>query len=861
MEKARQATEKMSDDSQAKLAQQREAMDAVGRSALAIGAIAAAAFVIAVKSAADFDQKMSNVQAATNETAENMDELRAAALQAGRDTAFSANEAADAVTELAKAGVATADILSGALTGALDLAAAGEISVARAAEIAATAMTQFGIEGSKVPHIADLLASGANNAQGGVEELSQALNQAGLVSAAAGLSIEETVAGLSAFASAGLLGSDAGTSFKSMLQRLTPISAEAKREMDKLGISAFDAKGEFIGLEEFAGNLRESMKDLTPEQRAASQAIIFGTDAVRASNVLYEQGAEGIAEWTRLVDDSGAAARTAAIKLDNLNGDLQILRGSFETALIEAGSGANDVLREMVQAATFLVNSFAQLPRPVLDAGLAFTAIAAAIGLTGGAAMLAVPRVAAFKAQLALAGVTAKGASLAIGAVGGAIGVALIAFSAFIAKQAELESQSDALKDSLNRQTGALTDYSRELIVANLNQTDAFEQAEKLGVSQAELTDVLYEGRDAWGFLRDAAAQNGTVTNLTRLEHERLRGVMDEQAGVLEEARKKWENATSATEDNESALADLSAGARDASGEIEDLSEQILNFGRAEIDARAAARDFQAAIDDATQAVKDNGATLDISTEAGRDNQTALDDIATSANKAAAAVYAQTGSVEETTAALAEGREQYIAVGVAMGLTRDEAIEYADALIATPDQVITEVELSGVKTAADQMANFIREWGSKKITVKFFADTFALDRAAAAAAARYTGQALAYGMADGGAVMGSGGPREDNVPIMASAGEHMLDAEDVKAMGGQSAVYRFREALHSGSSAVAAPVMVPASSSSSRSMSISIPVSVSAGAVGSERFLADTVTSAIRDAVQSGALPSDWQVR
>src|SRR5690606_33734709 len=104
-----------------------------------------------------------------------------------------------------------------------------------AAEIAASAMTQFGLAGEDVEHVADLLAAGAGKAQGGVADLGQALNQAGLVSSQFGLSIEEAVGTLTAFASAGMVGSDAGTSFRTMLLRLANPSNEAAAEMERLG--------------------------------------------------------------------------------------------------------------------------------------------------------------------------------------------------------------------------------------------------------------------------------------------------------------------------------------------------------------------------------------------------------------------------------------------------------------------------------------------------------------------------------------------------------------------------------------------------------------------------------------------------
>ncbi len=118
--------------------------------------------------------------------------LREAALEAGASTVFTATEAANAIEELGKAGLTTTQILDGGLSGALDLAAAGQLSVAEAAGIAAIAVKQFNLEGGDVPHVADLLAAGAGKAVGSVEDLSAALGQAGLVANGAGQSIEDT---------------------------------------------------------------------------------------------------------------------------------------------------------------------------------------------------------------------------------------------------------------------------------------------------------------------------------------------------------------------------------------------------------------------------------------------------------------------------------------------------------------------------------------------------------------------------------------------------------------------------------------------------------------------------------------------
>lgn len=221
---------------------------AIGVAAVAMSAVVIGAFRALITSSSAYSEALAGVRAATRGSAEDLENLAAAAESSGKAVAASSTEALGAIEALSKAGVSNADIMGGALTGALTLAAAGEMQVSDAAEIAAATMTQFGLAGEDVTHIADLLAAGAGKAQGEVSDLSQALKQAGLVASQTGLSVDDTVGSLAAFASAGLLGSDAGTSFRTMLLRLTPQSKEAAEEMKKLGINAFDASGEFIGI-------------------------------------------------------------------------------------------------------------------------------------------------------------------------------------------------------------------------------------------------------------------------------------------------------------------------------------------------------------------------------------------------------------------------------------------------------------------------------------------------------------------------------------------------------------------------------------------------------------------------------------
>lgn len=481
-----------------------ESWQTVGQGMTVAGGLMVAGTGLAVKKFADFDKQMSSVQAATHETEQNMGLLRQAAVDAGADTAFSAVEAAQGIEELAKAGVSVTDVLNGGLNGALSLAAAGELEVGKAAEIASSAMTQFKLSGDQIPHLADLLAAGAGKAQGGVEDLGMALNQSGLVAASTGLTIEETAGGLTAFASAGLLGSDAGTSFKTMLQRLTPQSKEAQKQFDALGISAYDANGEFVGLADFAGQLQTKMAGLTPEARNAAMGIMFGSDAVRASTVLFEQGAEGVQKWIDQVNDAGYAADTAAIMQNNLAGDLEKLGGAFDTVFIQSGGAANDALRGLVQTAESVVDAIGKIPAPILGAGAVIGGLAGTAALVGGGLITVLPKIrdtrdalndlfpAGSKAEAGLSKAKSGMASLAKGAT---VAAGIMAVGVGIGKLAEMSYTGNIIEG-----TGHVADGLQDII--------------SRGPEAATALDQMFKGRDGEGLTQSIQGIDDAIYEL-----------------------------------------------------------------------------------------------------------------------------------------------------------------------------------------------------------------------------------------------------------------------------------------------------------------------------------------------------------
>lgn len=350
-------------------------------SGMTAAGLAVAAFgVAAVKMAADFDQQMSTVQANTGATSAQMDQLRAAAIEAGASTVYSASDSADAINDLGKAGMSVTDILTGGLSGALNLAASDGMAVGDAAEYMANALSMFHLKGSQASQVADTLAAGAGKAVGNVSDFGEALNNCGAQANSFGMNVQETTGVLALFAQNGTIGAEAGTQLNSMLMKLAAPSAEASNTMKELGISAYDAQHHFVGMANFAGQLQKAEKGLTDEQRNQANATIFGSYAIKAANYLYEAGESGVNKWTKAVSESGYAAEQAAAKNNNLKGDLENLGGSMESLMISVGEGAQGPLRKMVQGLDTLVDSFAGLPSGVQQTLVVMASLAGVFG-------------------------------------------------------------------------------------------------------------------------------------------------------------------------------------------------------------------------------------------------------------------------------------------------------------------------------------------------------------------------------------------------------------------------------------------------------------------------------------------------
>lgn len=735
-------------------------------SGMTAAGLAVAAFgVAAVKMAADFDQQMSTVQANTGATSAQMDQLRAAAIEAGASTVYSASDSADAINDLGKAGMSVTDILTGGLSGALNLAASDGMAVGDAAEYMANALSMFHLKGSQASQVADTLAAGAGKAVGNVSDFGEALNNCGAQANSFGMNVQETTGVLALFAQNGTIGAEAGTQLNSMLMKLAAPSAEASNTMKELGISAYDAQHHFVGMANFAGQLQKAEKGLTDEQRNQANATIFGSYAIKAANYLYEAGESGVNKWTKAVSESGYAAEQAAAKNNNLKGDLENLSGSMESLMISVGEGAQGPLRKMVQGLDTLVDSFAGLPSGVQQTLVVMASLAGVFGavhkaagnLNGSTSTMAnniglaidpIQRVktalasaqtafqmfrassmsaseqmeafgtSASKAQLKTAGFKAVGSSV-MSLLGGPWGIALTvagaALSAFISQQQKAKAASEQLESALESGSDVASEIAgayQDMSSGGVKLTAWLDDA---GISLTDMTSAAMGNEAALKRVNkqikeiDKPGIGGTAAYAIRKALEEESKAYDDASKKANEKSKAAKNAVdadgksaSAAKEAASANKELGSSASDASSQIDDLVQALFGLESGNLTADQAVDQLNQKIGELSDTCKDNGVVFDQSGNL-------LDRFSEKGTKTKQAL-------EDIASSAQDAAEKILKQGESTGFSSGEIKRANGVLQDARDAIIRQAEASGM---SEQAANALADrWGLSSDSIK-----------------------------------------------------------------------------------------------------------------------------------------------
>ena len=383
MDSYRNATEKVGkalDQTAAKDAKLRKAMqnkiaaDANAKSArsdlgstMATTAVMAAPLVGMISKAADFEAVMSKVKAITVSDDKAMQQLTATARELGEKTMFSATQAGEAMTYLGMAGWNSQQIMAG-MPGLLNLAAASNTDLARTADIVSDDLTAFGLSAEHAGHMADVFAKTTTKTNTTVEMMGETMKYAAPVAHAFGASLEETAALTGLMANSGIKASAAGTALRSGFLRLAGTSSkstkaieemglslseataqqeEAKAALDSLGIAMNDTNGP-RKMSAIVRDLADKTKDMSKEQKLATLATIFGTNAASAWVSVIDQGPDALDNLTKELENSdGAAEEMANTMQNNARGAMTRLQSATESVAISIGSTMLPTLAEL----------------------------------------------------------------------------------------------------------------------------------------------------------------------------------------------------------------------------------------------------------------------------------------------------------------------------------------------------------------------------------------------------------------------------------------------------------------------------------------------------------------------------------
>lgn len=350
---------------------------ALGAATTAVGAFATSS----IKAGSDFDKSMSQVAATMGKTMDEMQNevgsvdlawgtfsgnLREYAQEMGRNTAFSATQAADALNYMALAGYDTQTSMQ-MLPNVLNLAAAGSMDLARASDMVTDTQTAFGISLERTSQMVDEMAKAASTGNTSVEQLGDAFlvvgglaqeMNGGMVQLSDGTTatydnVQELEIALTAMANAGIKGSEAGTHMRNMLLKLASPTEDGYKAFTALGVSVFDSEGKMRSLAGIMEDLDGAMAELTQEEKLQAISDIFNTrDTAAAEALLNAVGDDWASIAESILDADGAAQQMADTQLDNLAGDVTLFKSALEGAQIAVSDQLTPTLRQFVQFGT-----------------------------------------------------------------------------------------------------------------------------------------------------------------------------------------------------------------------------------------------------------------------------------------------------------------------------------------------------------------------------------------------------------------------------------------------------------------------------------------------------------------------------
>lgn len=334
----------------------------------------------AVKTTADFDGAMSNVQAISGATGDEFTKPRDKAIEMGSKTKFSASESADALTYMAMAGWKSEEMLVG-IEGIMNAAAATGTDLAMTSDIITDALTAFGMGANESSRMADVLAKTSNSANTNIEMLGETFQYAAPVCGTLGISLEDCAVAAGLMGNSGIKASQAGTAIRKGLLNLASPTKSVAAAMEQYNIKLIENEDGSINLMKTMQNMRTQLGGLSEAEQTAAISAIAGKNAVSGWAAIVNASEKDFNTLTAAIADSKDAAKEAAdIQLDNLKGQITILKSTLEGIAIQIGDILMPTIRAIVEKIQDWTTKFSALDEGTKKIIVVIASIIAAIG-------------------------------------------------------------------------------------------------------------------------------------------------------------------------------------------------------------------------------------------------------------------------------------------------------------------------------------------------------------------------------------------------------------------------------------------------------------------------------------------------
>ncbi|WP_054637184.1 phage tail tape measure protein [Thalassobacillus sp. C254] len=626
----------------------------------------------------EFETSMSNVQALSGATGNDLQRLEDKAREMGANTSKSASEAADAMGYMALAGWDTQQMLDG-IEPILRLSEAGNIDLARASDLVTDSMSALQIEVADLPKYLDMVAEASRTSNTDMDALMEAFLIAGGTFAEFNVPLDEATALLGVLANRGFKGSQAGTALNAIFVNLTSGAGQAGEAMDELGISAFDAEGNFIGLEETLLLVKEATEGMTDEQQAQYISMIAGKQHLKTFQALLaglDDEYEGLKES---VDDStGALNNMAETMKDNAQGNIERLQSAFGELSITVSEHLLPFVSDLTEGLTDMVSKFGDLEPSTQENIIKMTALAAAIGpvvLVAGHLVTSLGSLLLIGGQVAtvigakggiVAGLTALTgpAALAIAAIGG-LTVAGVGLYNHLTEESipQIERFGDEVSESTQQAMGAFMDLNEEATIA-LNELNWSGQEVTEEMSEIIVGNFEQMGAQIVSSLEESKEEALVV--MQNLFTESTEIAEEEQEEILNAVRNGYEERIETVNENNERIKEI----------MQEASEENRELTREEKDE----------INRIQQEMNENA--IEYLTENEREQKVILENMERQAVQISARQAADVvkNSKEQKEQVIAEAEEQYNEAVATAIMLRDEtgeiSAEQAEAIIS-----------------------------------------------------------------------------------------------------------------------------------------------------------------------------------